>query len=130
MRETHLESRPYTVTTPVRETSFKTCAYNVSQPGARRQLQGRKLHGLPACQETMFKTVNYTVCRPIQETCYKTCVYTVCRPVQRVKTRCVPYTLPGAGAAHGHAVPGRHRDGAGPAVRVQAGCLHGLPAGA
>ena len=40
----------------------------------------------------MFKTVNYTVCRPIQETHYKTCVYTVCRPVQRVKTRCVPYT--------------------------------------
>ncbi len=62
--------------------------------GARGDVQGRCVHGLPAGPgDRVYKTVSYTVCRPVQETCYKTCAYTVCRPVQSVRYRCVPYTV-------------------------------------
>ena len=68
--------------TPVRETSFKTCTYNVSQPVREVCYKDVCYTVCRPVQETVIKTVSYTVCRPVQETCYKTCVYTVCRPVQ------------------------------------------------
>ena len=78
---------------PVRETSFKTCAYNVSQPVREVSLQGRLLHGLPARPGDRLQDGQLHGLPAVQETCYKTCVYTVCRPVQKVRTRCVPYTV-------------------------------------
>ena len=84
---------------PVRETSFKTCAYNVSQPVREVSYKDVCYTVCRPVQETVFKTVSYTVCRPVQETCYKTCVYTVCRPVQSVRYAVRPLHGAGAGAA-------------------------------